>query len=334
MITRRSLMTSALAAGALTTLPRTGRAEGGAWSSAAAMPYAVQEVYPALHDGQLYIAGGIATVAKSRDGIALTQVYDPGRDAWTIGPDLPERRHHNKLISAEGTLYSIGGYRGSPPRGVWQMKPAIWALGDARWHPAGTQPQPQAEQVAAVIDGRIHSVGGRSLTGDANQERGDHADMQAHWVWDVSSNTWDKAAPASVARNSAAGGVIDGRLYVAGGREEFALTGLTEVYDPAEDRWRSLAPMPQGQAGLAGAVLDGKLYVFGGEAVFTDNDGVFAEAWVYDPTADAWSALPAMPTPRHGTDGVALAGRIHVVGGARQPGGNDRSPAHEILTPA
>lgn len=41
-----------------------------------------------------------------------------------------------------------------------------------------------------------------------------------------------------------------------------------------------------------------------------------------------------MPAPRHGLGAVTTGGRIHVVGGARQPGGNDRSPAHEVPTPA
>lgn len=329
LVDRRTLLTGFAAIAAT---PSVTWAASPAWSQAEPMPYAVQEIYPVGVGQRIFVAGGIANLGDSRDGITLTQIYDASSDSWSIGPDLPERRHHNMLVTVEDAVYSIGGYRGSPPRGVWEMKPAIWLLDPEDWRPAAVQPEPQAEQVSLVIDGRVHSIGGRSLAGEANASRDDHADVATHWVWDVSTGVWDKAAPASVARNSAAGAVIDGLLYVAGGREEFALTGLTEVYDPTEDRWRRVASMPQGQAGLAAAAVGGRLYAFGGEAVFTDNDRVFAEVWVYESDADRWTALPPLPTPRHGLGAVALGDRIHVLGGARQPGGQDRSPVNEVLT--
>lgn len=130
-----------------------------------------------------------------------------------------------------------------------ETEPAIWSLTATGGAPAGTQPQPRAERVSAVIDGRVHDVGGRGLAGDADAARPDHADVTSHRVWDAAPGSWDEAAPASVARSSAAGRVIDGLLCAAGGREEFEPTRLTEVQDPAEDRWRELAPVPRAQAG-------------------------------------------------------------------------------------
>jgi hypothetical protein len=68
--------------------------------------------------------------------------------------------------------------------------------------------------------------------------------------------------------------------------------------------------------------------VFGGEA----PAGTFGQVEAYDAAAGRWSALPPMPTPRHGLAAVALGGRIHVLSGGPRPGGS-YSDAHEVLAP-
>lgn len=118
MIDRRTFLTSAAAAGPARVPPRGVRAAEAAWGEAASMPQAVQEIHPALHAERLRVAGGIATVGEGRDAVTLTQIHDPSADAWTIGPGLPERRRHNMLIEAGGTLYSMGGHRGAGGDGV------------------------------------------------------------------------------------------------------------------------------------------------------------------------------------------------------------------------
>ena len=121
--------------------------------------------------------------------------------------------------------------------------------------------------------------------------------------------------------------MVGGRT-VAGGN-----TGAHEAYDAREDRWRSLAPMPQGQGGLAAAPVGGKLYAFGGEFFSPPPGGVYAESWVYDPTADAWAAMAAMPHPRHGLGAIAMDGDIYVIGGALEVGGSQTSALVEIYRP-
>jgi N-acetylneuraminic acid mutarotase len=77
--------------------------------------------------------------------------------------------------------------------------------------------------------------------------------------------------------------------------------------------------MPQAQGGLAAATHEGKLYAFGGEQ-FVPNSKVFPEAWVYDPRTDRWSALPPMPTPRHGHGAAVVGNRIFLMGGGEKVG--------------
>ncbi len=130
------------------------------------------------------------------------------------------------------------------------------------------------------------------------------------------------------ARNSHGAAVIDGKIYVVGGRRTIidGNGGVTienlavlEVYDPETDTWTTRAPMPSAQGGLAAVAYSGKLYVFGGEE-FSPQHKVFSNAWVYDPKGDRWAALPELPTPRHGLAAAVVAGKIYVFGGADRVG--------------
>jgi len=302
------------------------------WTQAADVPVATQEIYPCAHKGKLWLAGGIASGMVTPFISDRVDISDPATDSWSPGPKLPEPRHHVTLISLSDALYAIGGHYGSLTGGIWQMRKTVWRLNEKTnaWEDAPFLPAPQAEMVTAVCQGRIHIAGGRKKKGAKDGKRSDHMDTGDHYTFDPEGEKWQPRAPLPTPRNSAAGGVIDGLFYVAGGRDDSGNLPLNDVYDPKEDKWRTAAPLPQAQAGLGGSVLGNKLYVFGGE-VFSPEPGVFKEAWAYDPETDEWSPLPHMPTPRHGLGAVALGGKIYAVGGATKPGGSGRSKANEVL---
>lgn len=133
--------------------------------------------------------------------------------------------------------------------------------------------------------------------------------------------------------------VIDGKIYVVGGRQFFKNPdGATrqvnvpnlEVYDPRMVRWETRAPMPQASGGLGATAVNGMLYAFGGEQ-WVPEQKVFGDSWVYDPATDAWTALPPLPTPRHGLGVTAVGNRIFVFGGGMKTGGNFATTTHEVL---
>ena len=62
------------------------------------------------------------------------------------------------------------------------------------------------------------------------------------------TNAWTKTAlPTDL--SGAAGAVLQGRLFVVGGRESpvgsTSVVATTHVYDPAGDRWITKAPLPK-----------------------------------------------------------------------------------------
>jgi N-acetylneuraminic acid mutarotase len=238
------------------------------------------------------------------------------------------------LGTAAGRVYGFGGFVGESLRNGFQFRDDVYAFDGEQWTRVGAMPAPLGETVALSLDDRIHLITG-SLHGSGEEQRGP---TDKHLVYEPSADTWSRAAPAPTARSSATGAVIDGHLYVAGGRrrEGGGITnlGTLERYDPAADRWTERAPMPQPSGGLAGAALGGILYVFGGE-YFSDGGGVYEHTWAYDPAADAWAERPPMPTPRHGLAGTAIDGRVFAIGGNTAAAiGAATAETVETLTPS
>jgi len=333
-MTRRSALLAAGAGIAAACTNQPGEAQAPAaprWSARPPLPFAVQEIYPALHDGRIHVAGGLLGEGGRVVGVSDRHVaYDPATGASETLTALPLPLHHPQLVSA-GRLYLLGGFATNPGTVNWIMQARTHVYGSGAWFEGTDAPWPHAEAVSTMIGERIHIVGGRTPKGAANLAYGDHADTDHHLVYDLASNAWSRAAPALSKRNSAAGAVIGGLWHVAGGRHVTdGPSDAHEVYDPKDDRWQTAAPMPKGSGagGNAAGVIAGKLYVFGGE-YFHDGGKVHTEVWAYDPKADGWEAAAPMPAPRHGLGGITIGDGVWLVGGARKPSGSDTSDVVE-----
>ncbi|MDO9078638.1 MAG: kelch repeat-containing protein [Brevundimonas sp.] len=312
------------AAGAAAAVPLSARAQepGGGWVSKASLPWAVQEIYCAVSNGRIVTAGGLRRPARVTEIEDRTGVYDPATDAWSEGPRLPSPRHHPMVVTCGGALMFVGGY-GRSDAGDWTAMTDAWMADGEAMTAVAPLPTPLSESVGVDLGGRAHLVTGRRPLGAANGQWNDQSDVANHWAYDRDADRWEVLRPAPMARNSAAGAVLDGALWVAGGRTVTGGgTGRLDRYDPAADRWDTLAPIPPSPAtgqqvggGLAMAAVGGKLVAFGGEWFAPGGGGVFAETWIYELAADRWDAGPPMRTPRHGLAAAAVDGVVYAIAG-------------------
>ncbi len=334
---RRSFL---IAGGAALTAPSAARAARdhlGRWTPRADMPFAAQEIYPAEFrcggEPVVVVAGGITAGDGGKLGVTdACAYYVAVADIWNIAATLPAPRHHLALASMKESLFAIGGFA-ADEAGQWRMQRDVWRIDDLNrenWRPVAPMPLPQAEAVTLSHDGFIHVIGGRTPKGERNQDWTDQTDTGAHWTYDPKEDTWKARAPLPVPRNSAAGAVLGGELYVVSGRTVAnGNTPVCHAYDPKADTWREIASLPRpsdpkaprGQGGLAAAALNGSIYAFGGEW-FGETSGVYADTFVYRPEKEMWFPDAVMSRPRHGLGAVALGDAIYAVGGATGPSAN------------
>ncbi len=310
---------------------------GGGWSTAAPLPTPRQEIYAEVNGGLIYTLGGLADRAQSVLDDFLA--YDPVRDEWRELTPMPEARHHITLAVADRRIYGIGGFTGGFPNWKPMDTVFVYDFDAGSWSETTPLPVARGEHISETVDGKIYVIGGRIGRTPAAATYQEHIDTVSVDVFDPQTAVWSKAADAPTARNSAASAVIDGRIYVVGGRHyDIEHDGgavnvnlaVLEVFDPQTGTWETKAPMPRPSGGISAAVVNGKLLVFGGEQ-WTPTKLVIASAWLYDPAMDQWSPLPNLKTPRHGTAAAAVGERVFVFGGAVETGAGDVA-TNETLT--
>jgi N-acetylneuraminic acid mutarotase len=337
MLKRRVFLqasTCALSMLAMSTKVSASETTRGNWQRLADLPYPVQEIYPALRGDNIHVAGGFSAQDSAVVATDRHIQYSIASDRWRELAALPAVRHHPYLVTCEDVIYALGGYQPGAA-GDWIMQGQAWRYDSAqdRWEVAADAPELHAETVCLALGLDIHVIGGRAPNGQGNANWQDHGDSARHLVFDTASGKWHRAAPALTARNSAAGAVIAGDLYVVGGR---TVTGgnvaVLEVYDAREDRWRTATPMPQAQGGLAAAAINGELVAFGGEYFGPKTHGVHGNVWRYAPRSDRWVALAPMPTPRHGLGAASDGKRVFAIGGATGVATTGTSAIFEALS--
>jgi N-acetylneuraminic acid mutarotase len=293
------------------------------WQRKADMLLPVQEIYPAVFQGEIYVAGGLSSELPKQQGqmTAQVQIYNPTTNQWRYGPTLPEGRHHAQLVAVDQQLFLLGGFIQSND-GNWSASADVLQLNlkQQRWLKVATLPAPLSETVSFVLQGKVHLISGRSPATTANAQWQDQADVAVHWLFDPRSLKIEVASAFPVAKNSAAGLALHGVGYVVGGRQVKA-GNLAQLhrFDEKTKQWRPEASMPEAQAGLAVAALHQQLWVFGGE-FFQQGGGVFSTVWSYSPSDTRWQQQGKMPVPRHGLGAVSLGDAIYLMGGATAAG--------------
>ncbi len=288
---------------------------GNTWTALAPLLEPRQEVGVAELQGRIYVAGGYRL---NRSSANTVEVYDPATDRWSMAAPMPQGRNHPAAAVVGDRFYVLGGDdgRGSVATNYeYDPRSNSWAV-------RAPMPTARSAPMAAVIAGRIYVAGGSPDSVGRTLE-----------AYDPATDAWTSLPPMPTPRNHLAGGAIGGRLYVVGGRPPLTLA-VVEVFDPATGAWTTRAPMPTGRSGHAAAVVRGCLYVFGGEGNPSTSSGVFPQNEVYDPGANTWTSLVAMPTPRHGIGAAVLGDRIFTPGGANLQGFGAVGTHEAFLVPA
>lgn len=205
------------------------------------------------------------------------------------------------------SLKAQSGKSGAKPGAKAGADASPGAAGDA-WQAAPDLPVATGDNAVATYQGTVYSAFG--FTGST-----DTSDLYAY---STDAGAWTKLASAADTREAPAHGIINGKLYAAGG---WGASGdpdaKLEIYDIASNTWSTGASTPKPYAGSGSAVLDGKLYAVGG---CTASACGTTDVTVYDPATNSWSSVAAYPKPVSWESCGAIAGKLYCAGGTTDAG--------------
>ena len=223
-----------------------------------------------------YVFGGAAPCGFYCQ-LATVEAYDPATDTWTTKTPMPDGGRWGITGAAviNDKVYLPGGWNGNnnsegPSGDLHEYTPATdsWrVINGARQTSLG---------VVGVIGGQLYVLTGLETTGAVG-----FLDR-----YDPVTETWTSLPDAPTEHYGGSGGVINGKLYVAGGynNAEGQHTQL-DVYDPVTNTWTTKAPMLTIRPTSSGVVMNDKLYILVGGAPVE----------IYDPATDTWSTGVGAP---------------------------------------
>jgi N-acetylneuraminic acid mutarotase len=322
----------------------------GKWVKLAPFPEPAEEILGVAAGGKLYVFCGLAPGWKP---IGMVYEYDPAADKWTKKKPMPLASHHVSFTEYRGKIYVFGGFvppESGPPAWVpvdnaWEYDPAT-----DHWKALAPVPTKRGSPVAVTVGDRMYVIGGATVPAGSKETavhpQRPHVTVGTVEEYDPAANTWRARTPMPTARNHATAGVVNGKVYVIGGRVAagFISVGsnidVVEEYDPAADSWGAVrARMPSSRSAMASGVHGGRIYVSGGEGQNGQMMQTFRSLEAYEPAGNRWTVLPHMPVARHGLAGAVVGNRLHMVSGDVQSAGTgvhvhtDSHDAFELEAP-
>ena len=276
----------------------------GPWSTVAAAPIELTEVAVAVHNGRIWVAGGLRP-----DGTASVAVlvFDPVTGKWTTGPTLRAAVHHAALVSTPTGLVLVGGYVGDT---MTVPTSAVRRLDDGAkaWVDGVPLPEARAAGGAAYDGKRIVYAGGVKSDGVASEV----------FAFASGDGAWTPAGRLPTAREHLAVTTDGaGKTFVLGGRVGGLdkNLGIVDVIDGTGDV-HTIGELPTARGGV-GAFWWPELgaCLAGGESPGGTNPQV--ECIAPDGTL---SKLPDLRVARHGVGAGVIDDAAYVVLGGLQPG--------------
>lgn len=288
------------------------------------------------HENSLASIGDKIILIGGR-GFKPTEIFDINTQTWTKQAETPIELHHFQAVVYDNEIYIVGAFTGSlqfphekPVENIF-----IYNVENDEWRKGPEIPKDRLRGAAGctVFKNKIYLIGG-ALDG--------HWDGHVAWFdeFDPSTNTWRKLEDAPHARDHMGVGVINNKLYVAGGRRSSGkinkYLNLTEaavdVYDFSENRWQTLPEnlnIPTERAGCAAVVSDQMFLIIGGESATQKQ--AHSEVEALDTKNMKWVKLPNLVRGRHGTGATIVNGNIYIAAGCGNSGGTPELNTIEVF---
>jgi len=231
-------------------------------------------------------------------------------------------------LLTDGTVLIAGGY---PDQAMGRTAERFDPLTN-EWTLTGQMSVARAQpRVVVLHDGRVLVVGGYNEDDDRTPTR--TGAVLAHRVASqqtdpATAELYDPVTDEFTQTGTLVGGerwghvavrLPDGRVLVAGGRNETEILRSAEIYDPTSGTWQPTADMAAERFWPnAVALPDGRVLVIGGSATNSDEIELMrgqTSVEAFDPSSEQWSTVASLNQPRwSGTATLLEDGRVLAAG--------------------
>jgi N-acetylneuraminic acid mutarotase len=269
--------------------------------------------------GYTTVAEGVALV----DGANAHDVMLTLAGAWGMRASVLVALSELAMAESNGKIYMLGGY---PSSRVTSRVVQVYDIASDSWSLGPELPVQNNHGMAATVDGKIYLIGGQT---QADDPPGTNSYVNTVYELDPAAGTgWVAKAPMPTSRSSGVVVVLDGLIYVAGGRPphetDFA------VYNPATNTWQVLPPLPTARNHFTGAAINGRVHYVGGRQGLGLGMSMTTVHEVFDPQTQTWTTAAPLVPARSGMNGVVARGCFHVWGGEGPQG---MFPDHDFYDP-
>jgi N-acetylneuraminic acid mutarotase len=178
------------------------------------------------------------------------------------------------------------------------------------WSQGPNLPLVYDEIRAAVLNGKLYVVGGRTGQGGGN------TCVNTVLVYDPGNNQWSSAAPLPEKLGAVGLAAQGGYLYCFGGINEPYWWGRPVAsayrYNPTNNSWTRLADMPIARSNFGIGVIGDKIYCAGGN---THWPNATSRVDSYDTASNSWATIANLPETRGSLLGGTWAGKLVVAMG-------------------
>jgi N-acetylneuraminic acid mutarotase len=251
----------------------------------------------------------LADCAKKQGGSQQSPAVAQPAGGWQLGHDslYPVQQVGAAVLKSDGRIWVAGGLTGL---GEATAKTEFYDPTIDQWSPGPALPVPLHHAMMVSYENTVWVIGGFEPQG--SQVSGVASARVLHL--NAAQDQWIDGPELHHPRAAGAAAVVGDKIVVVGGRtagNSAEPVTPTEVFDGTS--WHDAAGIPIPGDHLA-AASDGKyLYAVGGRKLEVTTNTAAVQR--FDPNADRWTQLPAVPSKVSDCGVAIVGGRLIVVGG-------------------
>ena len=240
------------------------------WTKMNASSPLIHHYQPVLVKNKVYMVGAMTGKFPIEPPMTNIQIYDPIKDIWTEGGEIPEDRQRGSAgtVVYKGKIYlacgiTLGHTSGTnnwfdeydPSKDIWRKLPDAPHIRD-HFH-------------AVVLNDKLYCIGGRNTSYHEEDNFGAFFGAVVREIdcYDFKTGAWS-TLNTKLPRGSAAAGVtvLNGKILYFGGETEKngPIDGTTWAFDPKTESWTKMASMNVGRHGSQAITYNNKVYVASG----------------------------------------------------------------------